>query len=47
MEPIKPVNVAGLRRMRDAGEKITALTCYDASFALAGRSGWRGCHPCR
>ena len=34
MEPIKPVNVAELRRMRDAGEKITALTCYDASFAL-------------
>ncbi|PTU31189.1 3-methyl-2-oxobutanoate hydroxymethyltransferase [Stenotrophobium rhamnosiphilum] len=34
MEPIKPVNVAELRRMREAGEKITALTCYDASFAL-------------
>ncbi|TXH05057.1 MAG: 3-methyl-2-oxobutanoate hydroxymethyltransferase [Nevskiaceae bacterium] len=34
MEPIKPVNVAELRRMREAGEKIAALTCYDASFAL-------------
>ena len=34
MEPIKPINVAELRRMREAGEKIAALTCYDASFAL-------------
>ncbi|MEW6166618.1 MAG: 3-methyl-2-oxobutanoate hydroxymethyltransferase [Pseudomonadota bacterium] len=30
----KPVNVAELRRMRAAGEKIACLTCYDASFAL-------------
>lgn len=28
------VHVAELRRMRDAGEKIACLTCYDASFAL-------------
>lgn len=34
MEPSKPVNVAELRRMREAGEKIACLTCYDASFAL-------------
>jgi 3-methyl-2-oxobutanoate hydroxymethyltransferase len=34
MEPSKPVNVSELRRMRAAGEKIAALTCYDASFAL-------------
>lgn len=34
MDPTKPVNVAELRRMRDAGEKIACLTCYDASFAL-------------
>lgn len=34
MDTIKPVNVAELRRMRDAGEKISSLTCYDASFAL-------------
>src|ERR671922_2957012 len=32
--PSKTVNVAELRRMRDAGEKIACLTCYDASFAL-------------
>jgi 3-methyl-2-oxobutanoate hydroxymethyltransferase len=32
--PAKTVNVAELRRMRDAGEKIACLTCYDASFAL-------------
>lgn len=34
MDPSKPVNVAELRRMREAGEKIACLTCYDASFAL-------------
>jgi 3-methyl-2-oxobutanoate hydroxymethyltransferase len=34
MDAPKPVNVAELRRMRDAGEKIACLTCYDASFAL-------------
>ena len=34
MEPSKSVNVAELRRMRDNGERIAALTCYDASFAL-------------
>jgi 3-methyl-2-oxobutanoate hydroxymethyltransferase len=34
MEPTKPVNISELRRMRDAGEKIACLTCYDASFAL-------------
>jgi len=34
MDTTKPVNVAELRRMREAGEKIACLTCYDASFAL-------------
>jgi len=34
MDVVKPVNVAELRRMRAAGEKIACLTCYDASFAL-------------
>ncbi|MGH8539676.1 MAG: 3-methyl-2-oxobutanoate hydroxymethyltransferase [Stenotrophobium sp.] len=34
MESPKPVNVAELRRMREAGERIACLTCYDASFAL-------------
>ena len=34
MESAKPVNVSELRRMREAGEKIACLTCYDASFAL-------------
>ncbi|MDD3762050.1 MAG: 3-methyl-2-oxobutanoate hydroxymethyltransferase [Nevskiales bacterium] len=34
MENSKPVNVAELRRMREAGDKIACLTCYDASFAL-------------
>lgn len=34
MDAVKPVNVAELRRMRAAGEKIACLTCYDASFAL-------------
>lgn len=30
----KPVQIAELRRMREAREKIACLTCYDASFAL-------------
>ncbi|HET8883608.1 MAG TPA: 3-methyl-2-oxobutanoate hydroxymethyltransferase [Solimonas sp.] len=34
MNVAKPVNVAELRRMRAAGEKIACLTCYDASFAM-------------
>lgn len=34
MEKTKPVNLSELRRMREAGEKIACLTCYDASFAL-------------
>lgn len=34
MDAPKPINIAELRRMRDAGEKIACLTCYDASFAL-------------
>jgi 3-methyl-2-oxobutanoate hydroxymethyltransferase len=34
MDPIKPVNIAELRRMREAREPIACLTCYDASFAL-------------
>ena len=29
----KPVTVPGLRAMKTRGEKITVLTCYDASFA--------------
>lgn len=33
-KPSASVQVAELRRMRGAGEKIAALTCYDASFAL-------------
>jgi len=34
MDASKPVNVSELRRMREAGERIACLTCYDASFAL-------------
>lgn len=34
MNQPKPVNIAELRRMRDDGEKIACLTCYDASFAM-------------
>ncbi len=34
MSDKKAVNIAELRRMREAGEKIACLTCYDASFAL-------------
>lgn len=29
----KPVTLASLKARRDVGEKITMLTCYDASFA--------------
>lgn len=32
--PSAQVQVSELRRMREAGEKIASLTCYDASFAL-------------
>jgi 3-methyl-2-oxobutanoate hydroxymethyltransferase len=32
--PSPVVHISELRRMREAGEKIAALTCYDASFAL-------------
>ncbi|TAM12382.1 MAG: 3-methyl-2-oxobutanoate hydroxymethyltransferase [Nevskiaceae bacterium] len=32
--PAAAVQVAELRRMRGAGERIAALTCYDASFAI-------------
>lgn len=32
--PSAVVHVSELRRMREAGEKIACLTCYDASFAL-------------
>jgi 3-methyl-2-oxobutanoate hydroxymethyltransferase len=28
-----PVNVASLARMKEQGEKISCITCYDASFA--------------
>ena len=28
-----PVNVATLRRMKEEGDKIASLTCYDASYA--------------
>jgi len=28
-----PVNVATLRRMKEQGEKIASVTCYDASYA--------------
>ena len=39
MEPRKPVQVKELRRMREEGEKIACLTCYDASFALLEGKG--------
>ncbi len=32
-QPAKAVTLPGLRDMRARGEKITMLTCYDASFA--------------
>lgn len=32
--PQKPLHIAELRAMRERGEKIACLTCYDASFAL-------------
>ncbi|WP_273456868.1 3-methyl-2-oxobutanoate hydroxymethyltransferase [Nevskia ramosa] len=32
--PSAQVHISELRRMRDAGERIACLTCYDASFAL-------------
>lgn len=36
----KPVTLPGLARMKQAGEKIAMLTCYDASFAaLEDRCG--------
>jgi 3-methyl-2-oxobutanoate hydroxymethyltransferase len=35
-----PVNVATLRRMKEQGEKIASITCYDASYAaLVDESG--------
>jgi 3-methyl-2-oxobutanoate hydroxymethyltransferase len=33
--PRKPLNLHRLREMHAAGEKITMLTCYDATFARA------------
>ena len=36
----KPVTIPALQALRDKGEKITMLTCYDASFAaLMDRCG--------
>lgn len=36
----KPVTVTSLQALRNSGEKITMLTCYDASFAaLMDRAG--------
>ncbi len=32
--PSAQVHISELRRMREAGERIACLTCYDASFAL-------------
>ena len=29
-----PVTLTTLRRMRESGEAIASLTCYDASFAV-------------
>lgn len=34
MQPVSPVHIGELRRMRAAHEKIACLTCYDASFAM-------------
>ena len=31
----KPVSLASLRKAKEAGEKLTMLTCYDYSFAKA------------
>ncbi|MEY4724555.1 MAG: 3-methyl-2-oxobutanoate hydroxymethyltransferase, partial [Pseudomonadota bacterium] len=31
----KPVSLATLRKVKEAGEKLTMLTCYDYSFAKA------------
>ena len=28
-----PVNVSSLRQMKEKGEKIASITCYDASYA--------------
>lgn len=33
-DPIKPLNIADLAKMRLGGDKIASITCYDASFAL-------------
>jgi 3-methyl-2-oxobutanoate hydroxymethyltransferase len=39
-EPIKPVTLSTLQRMRQQGEKIAVLTAYDAGFArLADEAG--------
>ena len=36
----KPITIPALQALRDKGEKITMLTCYDASFAaLMDRCG--------
>ncbi|HUZ66571.1 MAG TPA: 3-methyl-2-oxobutanoate hydroxymethyltransferase, partial [Beijerinckiaceae bacterium] len=34
LEASKPLTLADFARMRAAGEKIVALTCYDSSFAI-------------
>lgn len=33
--PTPPVTVPGLRQMKEQGRRISMLTCYDATFALA------------